>query len=721
MILSRNAKEAIKTALAITITYAVVLQLGWDKPMWAVLAISCISMSTVGMTINKAALRMFGTVVAAVVALVLLALFPQDRWLFILALSAYVGFCTYKMGGKKNSYFWNVCGFVCVIICLEAGADASQAFTLAVLRAQQTCLGILIYSLISIFLWPVNTRAAFTASARDLGATQHQLYLASLDLLKRQGDDARTAGLKAQEVQDRTKFGQLLDAAETDTDEIREQQREWRICQGQLTKLSEVMEQWREGFKEVQSIDLEQLLPNLNDFGAELDSRFTGIEQMLANQPPEQQPAAIELDLEETGVRDLSHFEKAALIVMRSRLQELARLTRDVFISVSAVKGYSQKHTMDTAIVPPRAGFVPDPDRFMSVLRIVMIIWLGYIVLNYVDSIPGGSVFLIISVSLGMAFATTPQLRVSLLFVPVGCSVLFASLVYIFIMPHLSTFLELGLLVFMITFAIGFLFAEPKQVLGRALGLAMFAAIASISNQQSYSFQSVATTVMLFPLAFLMLVVTAYIPFSAHPERAFLRLLVRYFHSCEALMVNLHRESQQPLTRFGQWVENYHVREVATLPLKLGVWGQFINPKALPGTSPQKVQAVVTSLQGLSSRIEELIKECDTPQAQLLVQELRGDVRDWHLKTQETFQSLAVVPYAGQPELFRAGFAEIVDRLEQRIRSVVDKAAKAQLSEKDGVNFYRLLGAYRGISESLIGYAGCAAVIDWAPWQEDRF
>ena len=644
MILSRNAKEAIKTALAITITYAVVLQLGWDKPMWAVLAMSFISLATVGMTMNKAALRMFGTVVAAVVALVLLALFPQDRWLFILALSAYVGFCTYMMGGKKNSYFWNVCGFVCVIICLEAGADASQAFTLAVLRAQQTCLGILIYSLISIFLWPVNTRAAFTASARDLGATQHQLYLASLDLLKRQGDDARTAGLKAQEVQDRTKFGQLLDAAETDTDEIREQQREWRICQGQLTKLSEVMEQWREGFKEVQSIDLEQLLPNLNDFGAELDSRFTGIEQMLANQPPEQQPAAIELDLEETGVRDLSHFQKAALIVMRSRLQELARLTRHVFISVSAVKGYSQKHTMDTAIVPPRAGFVPDPDRFMSVLRIVMIIWLGYIALNYVDSIPGGSVFLIISVSLGMAFATTPQLRVSLLFVPVGCSVLFASLVYIFIMPHLSTFLELGLLVFVITFAIGYLFAEPKQVLGRALGLAMFAAIASISNQQSYSFQSVATTVMLFPLAFLMLVVTAYIPFSAHPERAFLRLLGRYFHSCEALMVNLHRESQQPLTRFGQWVENYHVREVATLPAKLGVWGQFINPKALPGTSPQQVQAVVTSLQGLSSRIEELIKECDTPQAQLLVQELRGDVRDWHLKTQETFQSLAVVP-----------------------------------------------------------------------------
>ena len=35
MILSRKAKEAIKTALAITIAYGIALQMGWYKPMWA--------------------------------------------------------------------------------------------------------------------------------------------------------------------------------------------------------------------------------------------------------------------------------------------------------------------------------------------------------------------------------------------------------------------------------------------------------------------------------------------------------------------------------------------------------------------------------------------------------------------------------------------------------------------------------------------------------------
>ena len=37
---------------------------------------------------------MAGTLLAMIVALILIALFALDRWRFILALSAWVGFCT---------------------------------------------------------------------------------------------------------------------------------------------------------------------------------------------------------------------------------------------------------------------------------------------------------------------------------------------------------------------------------------------------------------------------------------------------------------------------------------------------------------------------------------------------------------------------------------------------------------------------------------------------
>ena len=103
-------------------------------------------------------------------------------------------------------------------------------------------------------------------------------------------------------------------------------------------------------------------------------------------------------------------------------------------------------------------------------------------------------------------------------------------------MPQLSSFIGLGLLIFAATFAICYLFAEPRQMLGRALGLAMFVTIASISNEQSYNFLSVANTALMFPLIFLLLAITAYIPCSPRPERAFVRLLGRYFRSSEYLM-----------------------------------------------------------------------------------------------------------------------------------------------------------------------------------------
>ena len=105
MVLSRKAKEAIKTALAMTITYGIALSMDWDKPLWAGLVVAIISLDTIGQSLNKGAMRMAGTLVAAIAALTLLALFIQDRWLFLLALSVWIGFCTYMLGGAKYQYF----------------------------------------------------------------------------------------------------------------------------------------------------------------------------------------------------------------------------------------------------------------------------------------------------------------------------------------------------------------------------------------------------------------------------------------------------------------------------------------------------------------------------------------------------------------------------------------------------------------------------------------
>ncbi|MGB5716263.1 MAG: FUSC family protein [Gammaproteobacteria bacterium] len=69
MSLSTKAKQAIKIALAMSLAYGIALQLGWDNPMWAGFAVAFVSLATVGQSMNKAALRMLGTLIAVGVAL----------------------------------------------------------------------------------------------------------------------------------------------------------------------------------------------------------------------------------------------------------------------------------------------------------------------------------------------------------------------------------------------------------------------------------------------------------------------------------------------------------------------------------------------------------------------------------------------------------------------------------------------------------------------------
>ena len=175
MMLSTKAKEAIKTALAMTIAYGIALSMDWDKPMWAGFAVAFISLATVGQSLNKGAMRMMGTLFAVAVSLTILGLLPQDRWAFMVAISLFVGLCSYLMGGERRQYFWNVAGFVTVIICLEAGGSAENAFDIAVLRAQESGLGILVYSLVAILLWPTSTRDDLDLSLIHISEPTRQL------------------------------------------------------------------------------------------------------------------------------------------------------------------------------------------------------------------------------------------------------------------------------------------------------------------------------------------------------------------------------------------------------------------------------------------------------------------------------------------------------------------------------------------------------------------
>ena len=709
-------KEAFKTSLAMTIAYGIALAMNWDRPYWAGFAVAFISLSTIGQSFNKGAMRILGTFLAVFVALTLIALFPQERWWFMAALSIYVGFCTYMYAGNKHQYFWYVAGFVCVVVCLDGGVNSDNAFETAILRAQETGLGILVYSVISVFLWPRNSRADFNAATRNLISNQHQLYQAYLEIMSGKRSAGKAKSLRTQEVKERTRFGQLLDAAETDTYEIGELRRQWHQFKSQSTELMETMERWRESLKDVAELDLNRLLPNLDALSTELDQRFTQLEDVLAGEAPGQVPQAVDLLFDKGSVHILSNFHKAALAVTRTQLQHLEYLTRSQFETLKNIKefGPAQSHSSETDARRP--GFVIDPDRLAAVVRVMAGMWLAYLVWIY-TMVPGGTGFVIMVSVIGIKLASAPQEPVWKLFLPAEVSIIFASTLYIFVMPKLTSFAGLGLMIFTVTFIICYLFAAPQRGMGRALGLAMFVMIIGITDQQTYSFLSAADTVLMFALGLALLAFTAHIPVSPRPAKAFLRLLGRFFRSCEYLMVTMRLEPKRRITWLDRWRKAFHARAVATLPQKLGIWAPHIDS----AISQQQVQTIVTNLQTLSYRMQELLKERDNPQAQFLIQELLADIRVWRLSVQETFQHLSANPTAGKRKQFRTRLTEIMGHLDEHIQRTVDKATAVQLNDQDGENFYRLLGSYRGVSEALANCIESTSVIDLARWREERF
>jgi len=174
-------------------------------------------------------------------------------------------------------------------------------------------------------------------------------------------------------------------------------------------------------------------------------------------------------------------------------------------------------------------------------------------------------------------------------------------------------------------------------------------------------------------------------------------------------------------TRLDFWRRAYHAREVAALPQKLGAWGKVVNTRVLPGTTPEQVQALTDRLQALAYRMQVLLNVRDSPQAQFLVEELLEDFRAWRLGVQACFQRLAENPVAGERDVLCARLDGFQRQLESRIREALNKTVDGQFSDQDEENFYRLLGAYRGVSDAMGEYIKSTDVIHWARWKEERF
>src|SRR6516165_4522142 len=213
-VLSDRIKTAIKTALATVLAYGVALSMDWKDAHWAAFAVAFCTLSTAGESLNKGLLRLSGTLVGSLAAVTLIALFPQDRWQFLIGMSIFTGFCAYMMPGTSRWYFWQIAGLSVPLIALAGGSDPLNDFQTAVTRTEETALGVVSYSLVWLLIWPTSTREAFEDAVRRLVTAHRQLTARYLAPTMGETPDVGAEALRRQSTQGLARLGALLDGAE---------------------------------------------------------------------------------------------------------------------------------------------------------------------------------------------------------------------------------------------------------------------------------------------------------------------------------------------------------------------------------------------------------------------------------------------------------------------------------------------------------------------------
>jgi uncharacterized membrane protein YccC len=126
-----------------------------DNPFWAGTSAAIVCQPQLGASLRKGWFRMVGTAVGAVVSVVLVACFPQDRVLFLYGVALWAAACAFAATVLRNfaSYAAALAGYTVAIVAADllgavGGVNANAAFLTAVTRASEICIGIVCAGLV---------------------------------------------------------------------------------------------------------------------------------------------------------------------------------------------------------------------------------------------------------------------------------------------------------------------------------------------------------------------------------------------------------------------------------------------------------------------------------------------------------------------------------------------------------------------------------------------
>jgi uncharacterized membrane protein YccC len=232
--------------VAVCLALYVAYWLELDNPYWAGTTAGIVCQPSLGASLRKASFRMVGTVIGGVAIVVLTACFPQSRAGFLIGLAVWGAACGFMATVLQNfaSYAAALAGYTAVIIASDelgaTGGASGEAFTLALTRSSEICIGIVCANVV--------------LATTDLGQARRRLAIQLAALSAEISGELAGTFLLAGEVGEKTKtirrdlirrvaaLSPIIDAAVGETPDLRYHLRK---LQAAVEGLFAVLSGWR--------------------------------------------------------------------------------------------------------------------------------------------------------------------------------------------------------------------------------------------------------------------------------------------------------------------------------------------------------------------------------------------------------------------------------------------------------------------------------------------
>jgi len=542
------------------LAYLIPLSQGWAQAQTAAITVMLIAaMGAVSESILKGTMRVVGTIIGAIIGMTLIALFPQERMLYLLSLSVVVTIVLYILRAYKGDPTIFMLTAMTMMMVFKNG-EVDDVLIYGLDRTYMTVFGIFIYTVVGIFLWPVKVEDATQESASALSLVQMALFT-HRDAV----EEERSTLLSSLLEKESALSGATKDIGSTDIDlsQWHSLVYHYKNTNAQLTLLAL-------HDKEAYSERMTTYIPNYDVLVREIETLLEDIQNVWDKKEEIVISQMFEIRYDTDEIRKLSHLERASLVSAMQDMKGVHEELRLLAIKLNSVHS-PLPTTFNTDNIPDNRRFLwGDVEHLKGALVSFIIFWVAtlfWITMNP----PGG--FTIVALATGLSVLTTfTPIKPAMLIVVFTFSFVFATVMYIVVLPHLHYGWELGLFIFFYSF-VSFHLVNPKMTIFFLLGLFTF----NIMNTMYYHFGIFLLILMMFYLFLILLHIFYYIPFSTKPERLFIDTKNRFFRLASTLLERGRKRQEGKDSIAMQIAAKYAELHLMTTVKKMQLWGNKID------------------------------------------------------------------------------------------------------------------------------------------------